>query len=154
MDDGVDEEIMLYCRICDQRFSNQHNRTEHLASRGHLNKLCFELSREMRANGLDDDNEAKKSSCQHACPEHCGNSSSSSKQSHTDQSIDIQNTMETVIQKHSLREEEIRVLRENLTQLRSANASLQEEDHVLQVLVPNTTADHISYTRNYVPLAY
>lgn len=135
-DDAVDEEIMLYCRICDQRFSNQHNRDEHLAGRGHLNKLCFELNKETTGS-------AENTSCQRACPEHCGNAGSSSS-SGIDQSIDITNTMETVVQKHLLREEEIQALRENFNSLKNANAKFREDKESLQVSTPFLPANYIS----------
>ena len=42
----IEEEYTLYCHICDQRFSNSHNRKEHLAGRQHLNKLRAEMTKQ------------------------------------------------------------------------------------------------------------
>lgn len=128
----VEEEYTLFCHICNQRFSSRHNRKEHLAGRVHLKNLESELRKQLEPPPPPppeptEDAKAKK---ERKCCKHC-----IKKRDKTcgDVSLDINSQMESFMYKHSQREFELQVLRENAKRLKAINSQLSKDLITIQV---------------------
>lgn len=146
----VEEEYTLYCHICDQRFSSRHNRKEHLAGKIHLKNLGVELEKQQIASdnlnnaectgeqanstspltstGHKPTIETGKSAAE--CCNHCVNRVIDIS---VDVSLDITNHMESFMYKHSQRELELQMLRENVGRLKEMNSQLSKDLITVQV---------------------
>lgn len=127
----IDEEFTLFCHICDQRFSNNHNRQEHLAGKQHLTRLQAELAKQREPEPEEEpaEKEAEPPDTSQCCV-HCVNRVTDVS---LDVSLDINTHIETFIYKHSQREAELQMLRSNLKTLRDINSQLSKELISLQV---------------------
>ena len=128
----IEEEYTLYCHICDQRFSNSHNRKEHLAGRQHLNKLRAEMTKQAcpPKPPEPEEPEVEEEEDSSGCCIHCVNRVTDVS---LDVSLDINTHIETFIFKHSQRELELQTLRANLKHLKEINSQLSKELISLQV---------------------
>lgn len=137
----VEEEYTLFCHICDQRFSSRHNRKEHLAGRVHLKNLESELRKQQEPPvsksgtkvAKEDENNKRKGEPE--CCEHCVNKmvGPSLDGPSMDVSLDINSHMESFLYRHSQRELEVQVLKENLRLLKDTNSQLSKELITVQV---------------------
>lgn len=126
----IEEEFTLYCHICDQRFSNAHNRKEHLAGKQHLNKLQAEMAKQNPPPPPTPPEQEESDEDTSGCCIHCVNRVTDVS---LDVSLDINTHIETFIYKHSQRELELQTLRSNLKHLKDINSQLSKELISLQV---------------------
>lgn len=135
----VEEEYTLFCHICSQRFSSRHNRKEHLAGRVHLKNLESELRKQLEpppepcAEETVQDAEEGAPTKDQKCCRHCVNRTAV--EAPEDVSLDINSQMESFFYKHSQRELELEMLRENAERLKSVNSQLSKDLITIQVYI-------------------